>query len=42
MVVAGGGVLGWSVAYWLKTLENRRHGMRVVVVERDPTVRPGR
>ncbi|XP_072211017.1 FAD-dependent oxidoreductase domain-containing protein 1 [Excalfactoria chinensis] len=37
VVVAGGGVLGWSVAYWLKTLENRRHGMRVVVVERDPT-----
>lgn len=40
VVVVGGGVLGWSVAYWLKTLENRRHGMRVVVVERDPTVRP--
>ncbi|OXB81236.1 UNVERIFIED_CONTAM: hypothetical protein H355_014280 [Colinus virginianus] len=37
VVVAGGGVLGWSFAYWLKTLENRRHGMRVVVVERDPT-----
>uniref|UniRef100_A0A669QCE4 FAD-dependent oxidoreductase domain-containing protein 1 n=1 Tax=Phasianus colchicus TaxID=9054 RepID=A0A669QCE4_PHACC len=37
VVVAGGGVLGWSVAYWLKALENRRHGMRVVVVERDPT-----
>ncbi|XP_065594647.1 FAD-dependent oxidoreductase domain-containing protein 1 [Cyrtonyx montezumae] len=37
VVVAGGGVLGWSFAYWLKTLENRRYGMRVVVVERDPT-----
>ncbi|NXJ07206.1 FXRD1 protein, partial [Odontophorus gujanensis] len=37
VVVVGGGVLGWSFAYWLKTLENRRHGMRVVVVERDPT-----
>ncbi|XP_054079253.1 uncharacterized protein LOC128918724 [Rissa tridactyla] len=33
----GGGVVGWSVAYWLKALEGRRHGMRVLVVERDPT-----
>ncbi|NWR97382.1 FXRD1 protein, partial [Motacilla alba] len=33
----GGGVVGWSVAYWLKVLEGRRrHGMRVLVVERDP------
>ncbi|NXU77842.1 FXRD1 protein, partial [Oreotrochilus melanogaster] len=33
----GGGVVGWSVAYWLKELEGRRHGMKVLVVERDPT-----
>lgn len=41
VVVVGGGVLGWSVAYWLKVLEGwrRRHGMRVLVVERDPMVR---
>lgn len=39
VVVVGGGVVGWSVAYWLKALENQRHGMRVLVVERDPTVR---
>ncbi|NWR79213.1 FXRD1 protein, partial [Centropus unirufus] len=39
IVVVGGGVVGWSVAFWLKALENRRHGMRVLVVERDPTVR---
>ncbi|NXR38092.1 FXRD1 protein, partial [Zosterops hypoxanthus] len=37
VVVVGGGVLGWSVAYWLKVLEGqRRHGMKVLVVERDP------
>lgn len=41
VVVVGGGVVGWSVAYWLKVLEGRRrrHGMRVLVVERDPMVR---
>lgn len=39
VVVVGGGVVGWSVAYWLKALENQRHGMKVLVVERDPTVR---
>ncbi|XP_074705057.1 FAD-dependent oxidoreductase domain-containing protein 1 [Strix aluco] len=37
VVVVGGGVVGWSVAYWLKALEGRRHGMKVLVVERDPT-----
>ncbi|NXE97541.1 FXRD1 protein, partial [Menura novaehollandiae] len=39
VVVVGGGVVGWSVAYWLKVLEGRwrQHGMRVLVVERDPT-----
>ncbi|NXW69558.1 FXRD1 protein, partial [Hirundo rustica] len=40
VVVVGGGVVGWSVAYWLKVLEGRRrHGMKVLVVERDPMVR---
>ncbi|NWH68893.1 FXRD1 protein, partial [Geococcyx californianus] len=37
VVVVGGGVVGWSVAFWLKALENQRHGMKVLVVERDPT-----
>ncbi|NXL39160.1 FXRD1 protein, partial [Glaucidium brasilianum] len=37
VVVVGGGVVGWSVAYWLKALEGSRHGMKVLVVERDPT-----
>ncbi|XP_061870004.1 FAD-dependent oxidoreductase domain-containing protein 1 isoform X1 [Colius striatus] len=37
VVVVGGGVVGWSVAYWLKALERRRYGMKVLVVERDPT-----
>lgn len=41
VVIVGGGVLGLSVAYWLKQLENRRGGMQVLVVERDHTVRPG-
>lgn len=40
VVVVGGGVLGWATAFWLKALEGRRHGMRVLLVERDPTVRP--
>uniref|UniRef100_A0A8C5WKN0 FAD-dependent oxidoreductase domain-containing protein 1 n=1 Tax=Leptobrachium leishanense TaxID=445787 RepID=A0A8C5WKN0_9ANUR len=37
VVIVGGGVIGWSVAYWLKKLENRRDGLRVVVIEKDPT-----
>uniref|UniRef100_F7HSU5 FAD-dependent oxidoreductase domain-containing protein 1 n=1 Tax=Macaca mulatta TaxID=9544 RepID=F7HSU5_MACMU len=37
VVIVGGGVLGLSVAYWLKQLENRRGGMQVLVVERDHT-----
>ncbi|NXU35097.1 FXRD1 protein, partial [Drymodes brunneopygia] len=38
VVVVGGGVMGWSVAYWLKVLEGWwwQHGMKVLVVERDP------
>uniref|UniRef100_A0A8C5E074 FAD-dependent oxidoreductase domain-containing protein 1 n=1 Tax=Gouania willdenowi TaxID=441366 RepID=A0A8C5E074_GOUWI len=37
IVIVGGGVVGWSIAYWLKKKESRRGGVRVVVVERDPT-----
>ncbi|KAK6467989.1 FAD-dependent oxidoreductase domain-containing protein 1-like isoform X1 [Huso huso] len=37
VVIVGGGVVGWSVAYWLKKKERIRDGVRVVVVERDPT-----
>ncbi|KAG8434642.1 hypothetical protein GDO86_012850 [Hymenochirus boettgeri] len=37
IVIVGGGVMGWSIAYWLKQKENRRGALRVVVVERDPT-----
>ncbi|KAM4650855.1 FAD-dependent oxidoreductase domain-containing protein 1 [Discoglossus pictus] len=36
VVIVGGGVMGWSIAYWLKEL-SRRDALRVVVVERDPT-----
>ena len=35
-VIVGGGVIGWSVAWWLK---NRSPGMSVAVVERDPSLR---
>ncbi|MBN3300456.1 FXRD1 protein, partial [Amia calva] len=37
VVIVGGGVVGWSVAYWLKKKEKIRGGVRVVVVEKDPT-----
>ncbi|XP_053308010.1 FAD-dependent oxidoreductase domain-containing protein 1 [Spea bombifrons] len=36
IVIVGGGVIGWSIAYWLKQ-KSRRDALRVVVVERDPT-----
>lgn len=46
IVIVGGGVIGLSVAYWLKKLERQRGAVQVLVVERDPsvrkpTVRPG-
>ena len=34
-------MLGLSVAYWLKRLEKQRGAIRVLVVERDHTVRSG-
>ncbi|XP_014444306.1 FAD-dependent oxidoreductase domain-containing protein 1 [Tupaia chinensis] len=37
VVVVGGGVLGLSVAYWLKRLERRQGALRVLVVDRDHT-----
>ncbi|MED6240694.1 FAD-dependent oxidoreductase domain-containing protein 1 [Ataeniobius toweri] len=37
IVIVGGGVVGWSIAYWLKQKEKLSRGMRVLVVERDPT-----
>uniref|UniRef100_A0AAR2LSM4 FAD-dependent oxidoreductase domain-containing protein 1 n=1 Tax=Pygocentrus nattereri TaxID=42514 RepID=A0AAR2LSM4_PYGNA len=37
IVIVGGGVMGWSVAYWLKKKEKVRDGVRVLVVEKDPT-----
>uniref|UniRef100_A0A3Q2Q2K1 FAD-dependent oxidoreductase domain-containing protein 1 n=1 Tax=Fundulus heteroclitus TaxID=8078 RepID=A0A3Q2Q2K1_FUNHE len=38
IVIVGGGVVGWSIAYWLKQKERLPRGMRVLVVERDPSV----
>ncbi|XP_063341987.1 FAD-dependent oxidoreductase domain-containing protein 1 isoform X3 [Pelmatolapia mariae] len=37
IVIVGGGVMGWSIAYWLKQKEMVRGGVRVLVVEKDPT-----
>nr|KAF6403383.1 FAD dependent oxidoreductase domain containing 1 [Molossus molossus] len=37
VVIVGGGVLGLSVAYWLKRLEKQRGAIHVLVVERDHT-----
>lgn len=40
VVIVGGGVVGWSIAYWLKKKEMVRGALKVVVVEKDPTVSP--
>lgn len=37
IVIVGGGVIGWSIAFWLKQKERVREGVKVIVVERDPT-----
>ncbi|KAM5226175.1 FAD-dependent oxidoreductase domain-containing protein 1 isoform 3-T3 [Hipposideros larvatus] len=37
VVIVGGGVLGLSVAYWLKRLERQQGAIQVLVVERDHT-----
>ncbi|XP_059207343.1 FAD-dependent oxidoreductase domain-containing protein 1 [Centropristis striata] len=37
IVIVGGGVMGWSIAYSLKVKEAVPDGVKVVVVERDPT-----
>lgn len=37
IVIVGGGVVGWSIAYWLKQKERVRDAVKVVVVEKDPT-----
>lgn len=37
VVIIGGGILGLSVAFWLKKLESRRGAIRVLVVEQDHT-----
>lgn len=37
VVIVGGGVLGLSVAFWLKKLEQRKGAIKVLVVERDHT-----
>ncbi|GLH06192.1 FAD-dependent oxidoreductase domain-containing protein 1 [Gryllus bimaculatus] len=38
VLVIGGGIMGSSIAYWLK--QRARQGLHVVVVEKDPTVIP--
>lgn len=41
IVIVGGGVVGWSIAYWLKQKERRHEEMKIVVVEKDSTVSLG-
>lgn len=38
IVIVGGGIMGWSVAYWLKKMLTKQKAYNVLVVERDPTV----
>lgn len=38
IVIVGGGVMGWSIAYWLKQMGKSSRGVKVLVVERDTTV----
>ncbi|XP_029142274.1 FAD-dependent oxidoreductase domain-containing protein 1, partial [Protobothrops mucrosquamatus] len=37
VVIVGGGIIGWSIAYWLKAKESRRNAIQVLVIERDNT-----
>lgn len=37
IVIVGGGVVGWSIAYWLKRKEGKKDGLKIVVVEKDTT-----
>ncbi|KAF7700934.1 FAD-dependent oxidoreductase domain-containing protein 1 [Silurus meridionalis] len=37
IVIVGGGVIGWSIAYWLKNKVMSRDSLRVLLVEKDPT-----
>lgn len=37
IVIIGGGAMGSSIAYWLKEMSGE-HGLRILVVEKDPTV----
>lgn len=38
ILIVGGGVVGWSIAYWLKRKTRPRDSLQVLVVEKDPTV----
>ncbi|XP_044137728.1 FAD-dependent oxidoreductase domain-containing protein 1 [Bufo gargarizans] len=37
IVIVGGGIMGWSVAYWLMKMQTKKKAYNVLVVERDPT-----
>ncbi|XP_073426056.1 FAD-dependent oxidoreductase domain-containing protein 1 isoform X1 [Dendrobates tinctorius] len=37
IVIVGGGVMGWAVAYWLMKMQTKKKAYKVLVVERDPT-----
>lgn len=37
IVIIGGGVMGWSIAYWLKQKERVKGALKIIVVEKDTT-----
>ncbi|XP_074528399.1 FAD-dependent oxidoreductase domain-containing protein 1 [Halichoeres trimaculatus] len=37
IVIIGGGIMGWSTAFWLKHKEESLGDLKIVVIEKDPT-----
>ncbi|XP_040182120.1 FAD-dependent oxidoreductase domain-containing protein 1 [Rana temporaria] len=37
LVIVGGGVMAWSIAVWLRLIQEKRSTYSILVVERDPT-----
>ncbi|KAM5132653.1 FAD-dependent oxidoreductase domain-containing protein 1 [Mantella aurantiaca] len=37
IVIVGGGIIGWSIAFWLRLLQEKKSTYRILVMERDPT-----
>lgn len=39
VIIIGGGVMGFSIAYWLQ--QRALEGLKIIVVEKDPSVKSG-